>query len=340
MRPFRTILFAADFSDNSREAFGVACSLAVENKTRLIVLHVVEPAWVADQPVDLLGETVQYVGRRDETHLDALKQKMHDVYAPNHPIDVAYCVREGDAAAEILHMAQEIGSDLIITGTHGRAGMRWLLAGSVAIAVLRGAHCPVLALRASELPMSTGAIRLILHPTDFSTCSEDALQVARSLARDLGARLVVLHVAPLEVLTEETDEAVELDQRAIRGALEDMRKRLDGPDLKYPVDTRVGQGFAPDVILAMAEDLKCDLIVMGTHGRTGMSRALMGSVAESVLPKAERPVMVVKPFRDDLKTATEGGQSTPRGTVPFCSDDSAKSGQSPTPQNRDSPRPF
>ena len=76
MRPFRTILFAADFSINSKEAFRVACSLAVENKTRLIVVHVVEPSWVPDQPVYLHDPTVAFVPTSDEGHVEALRQKL------------------------------------------------------------------------------------------------------------------------------------------------------------------------------------------------------------------------------------------------------------------------
>ncbi len=76
-------------------------------------------------------------------------------------------------------MAEEIDSDLIVMGTHGRTGLRGLLAGSVAIAVLRGARCPVLALRSAEHPRETKEIRVILHPTDFSVDSEAALKVAR-----------------------------------------------------------------------------------------------------------------------------------------------------------------
>jgi nucleotide-binding universal stress UspA family protein len=73
-----------------------------------------------------------------------------------------------------------------------------------------------------------------------------------------------------------------------------MRTRLDGPDLKYPVETRISRGFPPDGILAMAAESRCHVIVMGTHGRTGLLRSLMGSVAESVLSQAECPVMIVK----------------------------------------------
>jgi len=304
MQPFRTILFATDFTENSRQAFRVACSLAVENRTRLIVLHVVEPNWVAQEPVYFGQANVQFIAEKDERHHEALKRKLCEVYTPNHPLDMEYQTREGDAKAEILRMASEVGSDLIVMGTHGRTGMSWLLAGSVAIAVLRGAHCPVMAIRSPEVPRESEDIRVILHPTDFSESSEAAVHVAHMLARDLGARLVILHVASLEVLMEGTPVA-ETDPRVYRDALENVRKRLDGTDLKYPVETRISRGFAPEGILQTAEEIGCDLIVMGSHGRTGLMRVLMGSVAEFVLPKAGCPVLVVKAFPHDAAAASD-----------------------------------
>jgi nucleotide-binding universal stress UspA family protein len=134
---------------------------------------------------------------------------------------------------------------------------------------------------------------VILHPTDFSESSEGAIHVARLLARDFGAQLVILHVAPLEVSIDESPDFV-TDPRLYGDALERVSKHLDGPDLKYRVETRIRRGFAADGILQAAADVGADLIVMGTHGRTGLIRALTGSIAESVLCRADCPVMVVK----------------------------------------------
>jgi len=294
MQPFRNILFAADFSENSQEAFRVASSLSSETKTRMSVLHVVEPHWVAEEPVYFGQPTVQYFDSGPEPNgLEALKRRLIDQYTPNHAIDVTYFVKEGEISSEILSLAEQTGSDLIVMGTHGRTGLRWLLAGSVAISVLRRAHCPVLALHAAQVPLSTQDFNVILHPTDFSESSQAALRVARSLARDLGSRLVLLHVAPLEVYVSGMI-ASEPDVQVYRETMEETRKRLDGPDLKYPVETRMSRGDASDEIVRQAEELGCGLIVMGTHGRTGLGKLLMGNVAESVLPRAHCPVLVVK----------------------------------------------
>ncbi len=138
MQPFRHILFAADFSENSQEAFRVACSLCGETKTRMSVIHVVEPHWVAEEPVYFGQPAVQYFDSGPEpTGLEALHRKLVDQYTPNHAIDITYFVKEGEISSEILDLAEQTASDLIVMGTHGRTGLRWLLAGSVAISVLR-----------------------------------------------------------------------------------------------------------------------------------------------------------------------------------------------------------
>ncbi len=88
--------------------------------------------------------------------------------------------------------------------------------------------------------------------------------------------------------------ASEIDVQVYRESLEETRKRLDGPDLKYSIETHLSRGDASDEIVRQAEELGCGLIVMGTHGRTGLGKLLMGNVAESVLPRAHCPVLVVK----------------------------------------------
>jgi nucleotide-binding universal stress UspA family protein len=280
MRPFRTILFAADFSENSMEAFRMAGSLAVDDKTRLFVVHVSGPDQAAEGPARITGR-------------EALEKRLGETYVPNHPVDVTCVVREGDISAGILGIAREIGADLIVMGTQGRTGLRRLIAGSVATAVLREAPCPVLALSSRAGDRTRGPVRVILHPTDFSPSSEGALRVARALAGDLGARLFLLHVLPLAILMDGS-MAAEVDPQPYRDSLRNLAEALDGPDLKQPIETLLVHGFDREEICRVAEQTACDLIVMGTHGRSGVGRLVLGSVAEAVLPRVDCPVLVVK----------------------------------------------
>jgi nucleotide-binding universal stress UspA family protein len=136
-------------------------------------------------------------------------------------------------------------------------------------------------------------IRTILYPTDFSDRSRPAFELACSLARDHGAEVVVLHVAPLPLLMPMNGVLVPtpVDQaECARPQLEQVRPA----DPRVKVVHRLAEGSPADEILAAATDLPADLIVMGTHGRGGLSRVLMGSVAETVLRKAPCPVLTVK----------------------------------------------
>jgi nucleotide-binding universal stress UspA family protein len=134
-------------------------------------------------------------------------------------------------------------------------------------------------------------IRTVVHPTDFSDRSGYALPLAAALARDYHARLIVLHVMSRPVVAF-GNAVVPDDPEAVRAA---AQKQLDG--LPVPggpaAERRLAEGDPVGVILNFAREAPADLIVMGTHGRTGLGRALMGSVAEHVVRAAPCPVLTV-----------------------------------------------
>ncbi len=140
-------------------------------------------------------------------------------------------------------------------------------------------------------------VRTICHPTDFSEQSGYALRLAGALARDYGARLVLLHVAlpPMPVYGGEVLVAVPPSSH------DEERQHLDRLEVPdgVPTERRLVEGAPVEEILRVASEVSADLIVMGTHGRTGLARLLMGSVAEQVVRKARCPVLTVKtPFPD------------------------------------------
>ncbi|HZT97099.1 MAG TPA: universal stress protein [Chloroflexota bacterium] len=161
-------------------------------------------------------------------------------------------------------------------------------------------------------------IRTILHPTDFSEYSGYAFQLACDLARDYDARLIVLHVAapPVVVYGEGVLPPEPKDYK------ERLRERLQQvviQDPKIPIEHRLIEGDAAREILRLAGEAKCNLIVMGTHGRTGLGRLLMGSVAEQVVRKAPCPVLTVKipqrqlsPGEEAIPTMAEAAASGER----------------------------
>lgn len=136
-------------------------------------------------------------------------------------------------------------------------------------------------------------IRSILHATDFSERSGHALHLACALARDYDARLTVLHVADTPAMLFGEGVILADDPEA---TLEHARRRLQSlaiPEPTIAVVRRFEEGHPATRILEVAEALHVDLIVLGTHGRTGLSRLLMGSVAGKVVRKAPCPVLTV-----------------------------------------------
>jgi nucleotide-binding universal stress UspA family protein len=138
-------------------------------------------------------------------------------------------------------------------------------------------------------------IKTILHPTDFSKPSEYAFQVACSLARDYGAKLIVLHVDLPPVTIGEVISS--LDPEEYKEKLWAEFRRLEAMEAgirDLRVETKFVEGNPAKEILNVAREIKPELVVMGTHGRTGLSRLLMGSVAEEVVRKSPFPVLTVK----------------------------------------------
>ena len=141
-------------------------------------------------------------------------------------------------------------------------------------------------------------IHTILHPTDFSEYSEYALRLAAALTRDYGARLVVLHVVtPPTIIYGEG--VVPPDPQDNLAEARERLERLAVPGNNVSAERRFVEGDPATEILRLARDLRADLIVMGTHGRTGLRRLLMGSVAEKLVRRAPCPVLTLKtPFAE------------------------------------------
>jgi nucleotide-binding universal stress UspA family protein len=134
----------------------------------------------------------------------------------------------------------------------------------------------------------------ILHPTDFSPSSEEAFHLACDLARECDARFIVVHaVEPAPAMVGEA-ALVPLELDELREEARHKMDDLQPTDPGVHMETMVRDGPAPAVILDAADEFDADLIVMGTHGRTGLSRLFLGSVAELVLRRARCPVLTVK----------------------------------------------
>lgn len=214
-------------------------------------------------------------------------------------------VEIGDPAAVIIDVAAKQQFDLICMTTHGYSGFtRWML-GSVTERVLRAAPCPVMVVREPQ------AIEHVLVTLDGSTLAERALSPGLEVARRLGARVTLLQVATIVPIPQDSIYQLEMSDQTVSDYLasstidhaqlylQSVAGRLQ--DSGLDVATDVVEGFAAQGILDYAAMNDVDLIVMATHGRTGLRRWAYGSVTEKVLHGGQFSLLVVRSTSEELK---------------------------------------
>jgi nucleotide-binding universal stress UspA family protein len=210
-------------------------------------------------------------------------------------------VARGDAAQTIADVATKINADLIAMTTHGRSGFaRWAL-GSVADRVIHIAHQPILLVRMNGEMAAEYTIRQLLTPLDGSPLAEEALVHAEQIAQQTGATIRLLRVVePLSswqktLLTEHgyDEHVLEAERTAeANDYLTRMHERLQNAGIENHAQLYVGS--AADAILAVLDKEPIDLVVMCTHGLSGYSRWVYGSVAGKVLYNADCPLLLLR----------------------------------------------
>jgi nucleotide-binding universal stress UspA family protein len=288
----RRILCPVDFSEFSASVLAYAAAFAKLFGSEITVLHVfataVPPASAATYPAWLLQVPEARKSIADELHL---------LLAPlsSAGVTVRTQIAEGNTASEIVRHAAGDDVGFVVMGTHGRSGFDRLTLGSVAEKVLRKAPCPVLTIPPGVARTATDvSVRNILCPTDFSTCSEHAMDFALSLADRANAAVTALHVV-------ETIEA----RPELSGAMAELQKRRCDTERRYLEEinaARAGGNRMTNVVtlgrpylevLRIAEERAIDMIVMGVRGRGAVDMALFGSTTNHVVRRATCPVVTV-----------------------------------------------
>lgn len=292
MLDVKKILFPTDFSESSMIALEHARTYASLAGAELHILHAIilheeesdEAALSkSDGSEHKLQEAVSY-------KLDALDTR---------GLPTVRARKRGFSATNvILEYAQEHQIDLIVMGTHGRRGLRHLMMGSVAEEVVRLASCPVVTVR-TRRSSPAEHLKSILVPVDFSDHSRHALRQAKILANKAGATLHLLYVfeTPTYPAFYQSVETVVLEKLEViharsRHELQTFYRDVPGP--LPPASYHVITGRPIQEIVKVAEQYDCDLIIMATHGLTGLDRLLMGSTTENVLRVASCPVLTLK----------------------------------------------
>ena len=301
MLQLQKILFPTDFSKCAEQALAHAVFLAEKYGAEIHVLHVItifedQPSVVSNE----IAETKEMVRK-----LEDIAEKQLNKIVDSHSADdikiTTEVKRSLSAAPAILEYASENKIDLIVMGTHGRRGLGHLLLGSAAEEVIRLAPCPVFTIRELKEPKPVMQVNNILVPIDFSNYSEKALAYASEIAQSYNAQLQLLHI-----IEETMHPAFSVTGKSsifdlIPGIKDDSKKRTEKMLNKFVSDkvkskVFIQGGRAANDIIKFAKENSTDLIVIATHGLTGLEHMLLGSVTEKVVRMAHCPVFTVKAF--------------------------------------------
>jgi nucleotide-binding universal stress UspA family protein len=295
----KRILVTTDLSNEALRALPYAKTFAQRFGSEIGVLTVLElPSRFAGlESVTLLRSNDEVIGRL-YGRLNTIASEADIPQA-----QVTTYIRTGKPVREIIKAARELEADLIIMATHGHTGLDHALLGSTTERVLREAPCPILAVRRTtrkeprRLRKDFG-LQPIVFATDFSENSLKALPMAETFAEAFDASIRLVHVVqkyPIDgMLGEDITHATSkpLMETAHARLTELSRPMQKQHHLKVGIEVRFGTPF--DEITRAAKALDASMIVLATHGYTGLRHVFLGSVAERVVRHAHCPVLVVR----------------------------------------------
>jgi len=289
MSLYDKILVPTDGSDVAAAAADAAVALAREFDAAIHAVHVLE---LGELPPGVDDEYADEFAHRGERATDDIADK---AAAAGVEITTDVVDDPGTIHEAIVTAAEAVDADCIVMGTYGRSGLDRFVLGSVAEQTLRDAPVPVMTVHEDstlELPFED-----LLVPTDGSDCASAAADLAIALAAASDATLHVVNVVDLGVVWGDIDTGTVLDSLEAAGerALDDVIDRAEAADVST-VEASVVSGTPYRAIVAAAEENGADCIVMGTHGRTGLDRYLLGSVTERVIRLSDVPVFATKDF--------------------------------------------
>jgi nucleotide-binding universal stress UspA family protein len=283
------LLLATDCSRFSDGAVREAIRLAGTFGGKLAVIAVVE---TNPEYETLAPKLLEKAEREVKERLESVRSR-----AQGEGIDCEIIARHAEEPYRpIVEEAAEREVDMIVMGRRGRTGLDRLLMGSVAAKVIGHSPCNVLVVPES----ATLRFESIVVATDGSRFSEEAVRDAVSIAGQSGGKLTALSVVPSESASPfdivHSDMQHEMISRSelqeARKALEDIAAVASGEGVA--VESHLAAGRPYEAILEAAREKGADLIVVGSHGRTGLERLLMGSVTERVVGHADCAVLIVK----------------------------------------------
>ena len=289
------ILFPTDGSDGAVGAVTHVLDIAATNDATVHILFVTDTTQMS--ATRMRGDIV-----------DALEAEGEDVVtetaarAEKRGVSTVTEVVQGEPYREIVEYADSRGVDLIVMPTHGRQGLERFILGSTTERVLRRANVPVLTIQPDEDTTIEYPYKNVLVPTDGSECANQALALGTDVATTHGAALHLLSIVSVTSLGVDVRSEVRttaLEERA-NDLIEDAKEFATNAGVDS-VSTTVGYGASIHrAILSYLDDHDIDLVVVGTRGRTGFDRYVLGSVTEYLVRTSPIPVLTVRePLSDE-----------------------------------------
>ena len=293
----KRVLFATDFSACADRAMGYALALAGAWKAELCVMTVLELYPGMDPEYTVNKMYLDHLRSEANRQLVAVEARAKAAGQP-----VTTRIETGIPSQAVQTVAEGTRADLLVVGTHGRTGLDHVLIGSTAERVVRMAPCPVLAVKAGKNgttgAAATSAIKRIVVPIDLSTCSLDALEYAVQFAKPLGATITILHAMEPVAYGLDFSLSHAKEWKEQRDYLEKRLSILSACLTAHGIqaDHVLKPGLPADSIASYVTQQGFDLMIMGTHGRRGISHVLVGSIAGAMLRHAPCPVLTVRQF--------------------------------------------
>ncbi len=308
-RGIRSIMVPLDGSNFAEQALPTACAIADRTgaRLRLVLVHQQPNIPLEPASASLYSSTELAVHKAERQYLQRTRSRLQ---ADGWVVSIA--TASGAIAPALIEHAREIEADLIVMSTHGRGPLQRLWLGSVADGMVRAAEVPVLLVRPSEdesIRTAVHPIQRILVPLDGSTLAEEVLKPAAALARAWGAEIdlvqvvqpVLLAVDPPMLLPSIVPSAYDAELTALerdraQDYLHDIAERYSKRGVRMSSAACIGRDPI-ETLLELAQPSRYGLIALATHGRGGLRRLAMGSVADKLVRAAAVPVLVCRPVK-------------------------------------------
>ena len=296
---FQSILVPLDGSRLAEQAIPIALAIAerARSKVKLVLVH--HPLLMEPGPAYTKLELAMQ--KADREYLRSVAARLRERLGRA----LSSAVLQGPIAPTLARYIRELSTDLVVMTTHGRGGLRRAWLGSVADQLIRTSEVPILVVRPRDGKAAESPVDLaeMLVPLDGSPLAETVLEPAAALARLWDGEVSLVQVVRPIVLDSDpvlpfpigySDQATTMRRESAQDYIRDVAERLRESGVKASGVAVIGAGIA-DTLLNLARPERVGLVAVATHGRGGLRRLALGSVADKLVRAAEVPVLVVRP---------------------------------------------